>query len=119
MNFPTRRSGWAKVPQMAVGGGPQGAVSDNGPVVSLEGDLDIVTSEDVKRQVAALVETGNELVTIDMGSVGFVDSSGLGALVAVHQLAVARGSHVVVRDVPSRVRQLLALTRLDDLLTVE
>lgn len=104
---------------MAVGGGPKGAVSDNGPVVSLEGDLDIVTSEDVKRQVAALVETGNELVTIDMAAVGFVDSSGLGALVAVHQLAVARGSHVVVRDVPSRVRQLLTLTRLDDLLTVE
>jgi anti-sigma B factor antagonist len=104
---------------MAVGGGPKGEVPGSGPIVSLDGDLDIVTSEDVKRQIATLVEIGNSTVTIDMGAVDFVDSSGLGALVAVHQLAVARGSHLVVRSVPSRVRQLLALTRLDDLLSVE
>jgi anti-sigma B factor antagonist len=101
-------------------GDPEGLdrVSE-GPVVTLDGDLDIVTSEDVKRQLAALVKDGNRTVTLDMGAVEFVDSSGLGALVAVHQLASAKGSHHVVRSVPSQVQSLLRLTRLDDLLSVE
>lgn len=87
--------------------------------VKFEGDLDIVTSEDMKRQLAALVESGNTTVTVDLRDVGFVDSSGLGALVAVHHFAAANGSRLVVRDVPPHVRNLLALTRLDSLLTVE
>jgi anti-sigma B factor antagonist len=87
--------------------------------VRCEGDLDIVTSEDVKRQLAALVETGSSTVTLDLRDVGFVDSSGLGALVAVHHFAEAKGAHLVVRSVPTHVRDLFSLTRLDDLLTVE
>lgn len=105
-------------------GGPPGTTeshkeSAEGAVVTLDGDLDIVTSEDVKRQLAALVEGGSRSVTVDVGAVDFVDSSGLGALVAVHQLASANGSRFVVRSVPSRLQNLLRLTRLDDLLSVE
>lgn len=84
-----------------------------------QGDLDIVTSEEVKRQLAAMVEDGSSTVTLDLRNVGFVDSSGLGALVAVHNYAEARGSQLVVRSAPSHVRDLFSLTRLDKLLTVE
>ena len=84
-----------------------------------QGDLDIVTSEEVKRQLAAMVEDGSSTVTLDLRNVGFVDSSGLGALVAVHNYAEARGSQLVVRSSPSHVRDLFSLTRLDKLLTVE
>lgn len=82
------------------------------------GDLDIVTSEDVKRQLASLVEGGSTTVTLDLRSVGFVDSSGLGALVAVHNYAQARGAEFVVSGAPTHVRDLFSLTRLDNLLTV-
>ena len=87
--------------------------------VRFEGDLDIVTSEQMKREFAAMVESGSDPVTIDLHDVGFVDSSGLGALVAVHHFAVAKGARFVIRDAPPHVRELLTLTRLDDLLTVE
>jgi anti-sigma B factor antagonist len=87
--------------------------------VRCEGDLDIVTSEGVKRQLAAVVETGTGTVTLDLRDVGFVDSSGLGALVAVHHYAEAKGAHLVVRSVPTHVRDLFTITRLDNLLTVE
>jgi anti-sigma B factor antagonist len=73
----------------------------------------------VKRQLAALVETGSSTVALDLEDVGFVDSSGLGALVAVHHYAEAKGSQLVVRSVPTHVRDLFILTRLDNLLTVE
>ena len=92
---------------------------DTSTTVRCEGDLDIVTSEEVKRQLAALVETGTGRVTLDLRDVGFVDSSGLGALVAVHHFAEAKGAQLVVRSVPTHVRNLFSLTRLDNLLTVE
>jgi anti-sigma B factor antagonist len=87
--------------------------------VLCEGDLDIVTADDVKRQLAAAVETGSGKITLDLRDVGFVDSSGLGALVAVHHYAEAKGAQLVVRSAPDHVRDLFSLTRLDDLLTVE
>jgi anti-sigma B factor antagonist len=86
--------------------------------VRCEGDLDIVTSDDVKRQLAAMVETGTPIVTLDLGDVRFVDSSGLGALVAVHHFAEAKGAQLVVKSPPDHVRNLFNLTRLDNLLTV-
>jgi anti-sigma B factor antagonist len=87
--------------------------------IRCEGDLDIVTAEEVKSRLAALVETGDGTVTLDLRDVGFVDSSGLGALVAVHHYAEANGAHLVVRSAPDHVRNLFTLTRLDSLLTVE
>lgn len=129
MNYLTLTTGSTKVAGVSAGGPPGepelperlerlDSVED-GSVVALAGDLDIVTSEDVKRRLAALLEDGNRKITVDMGEVDFIDSSGLGALVAVHQLASSKGSHLVVRSVPSRVQNLLRLTRLDRLLTVE
>jgi anti-sigma B factor antagonist len=98
---------------------PDEASDDDVPsTVRHEGDLDIVTSEDVKRQLASLVEGGCTTVTLDLRSVGFVDSSGLGALVAVHNYAQARGAEFVVSGAPTHVRDLFSLTRLDNLLTV-
>jgi|RhiMetdeSRZDD1v2_1073273.scaffolds.fasta_scaffold47255_3 anti-sigma B factor antagonist len=87
--------------------------------VRCEGDLDIVTSEDMKRQLAALVESGSSTITVSLRDVGFVDSSGLGALVAVHHFAESKGARFVVRDAPPHVQELLTLTRLDSLLTLE
>lgn len=93
--------------------------SDESPAtVRHEGDLDIVTSEDVKRQLASLVENGSRTVTLDLRDVGFVDSSGLGALVAVHNFAESKGAQFVVQAAPRHVRDLFSLTRLDNLLTV-
>ena len=84
-----------------------------------EGDLDIVTSEDVKRRLAGMVEEGSRTVALDLREVGFVDSSGLGALVAVHHFAESHGAHFVVQGAPRHVLSLFSLTRLDNLLNVE
>ena len=62
---------------------------------------------------------GHTTVVADLSGVDFVDSSGLGTFVAVHQLAEARGSRLVLRSVPDQVQNLLNLTRLDRLLNLE
>ena len=93
--------------------------SDESSTVHYEGDLDIVTSEDLKRRLARLVEDGTTKVTLDLRAVGFVDSSGLGALVAMHHFAESHGAQLVVQGAPHHVRNLFNLTRLDNLLHVD
>nr|MBO2502442.1 anti-sigma factor antagonist [Thermoanaerobacterales bacterium] len=93
--------------------------SDHGVVARLSGDLDIVTAERITAELAALIEAGHERVTLDVGGLGFVDSSGLGALVTVHRRAQAHDGSLVLRSVPPRVRRLLEITRLDELLAIE
>ncbi|MGH2477497.1 MAG: STAS domain-containing protein, partial [Candidatus Limnocylindrales bacterium] len=69
----------------------------------LAGDLDIVTSESVKRELAGLVDAGHDSLVLDLSCVGFVDSSGLGALVALHRHAESQGRRFSVRAVPPQV----------------
>lgn len=85
----------------------------------LSGDLDIVTSEEVKRDLAQLVEGGHHSLALDLSDVGFVDSSGLGVFVAIHRLAEDQGGTFVVHEVPPQVQRLFDITRLGDLLVVD
>jgi anti-sigma B factor antagonist len=85
----------------------------------LSGDLDIVTSDDVKRDLAQLVDDGHVALALDLSDVGFVDSSGLGVLVAIHRHAASSGGELVIRSVPPQVQRLFEITRLSDLLTVD
>jgi len=86
--------------------------------VRCDGDLDIVTAQDLKRRLVALVEPGATL-TLDMTEIGFVDSSGLGALVALHHYAAANSATLVIRSVPDHLRNLFTLTRLDSFFSIE
>lgn len=93
--------------------------SGDSAAARLSGDLDIVTSDDVKRELVELVDQGHHALTLDLSDVGFVDSSGLGVLVAVHRHTANRGGDFVVRSAPPQVRRLFEITRLDDFLTVD
>jgi anti-anti-sigma factor len=58
-------------------------------------------------------------VFVDLGSVTFMDSTGLAALIVAREAADARGIRLRLRDVPPRVLKLFTLTGLDDWLPVE
>jgi anti-sigma B factor antagonist len=84
----------------------------------LSGELDIVTAETCKRQLSEVVDGGAKTLRLDLGELAFIDSSGLGALVAVHHHAVAAGATVELAGVSSQVRRLMQITRLDELFTI-
>jgi len=56
-------------------------------------------------------------VTVDLGSVDFIDSSGLGALVALRK-SLTEDRPVVLRNLRPFVRRVLGLTRLDRVFAV-
>jgi anti-sigma B factor antagonist len=53
---------------------------------------------------------------LDLGGVSDLDSAGLGELVKIYQLASARHCQTVIASANARVREMFAITRLDDLL---
>ena len=93
--------------------------TESAAAARLSGDLDIVTSDDVKRELVELIDAGHPALVLDLSDVGFVDSSGLGVLVAVHRHAESKGGGFVVRSAPPQVRRLFEITRLGDLLTLD
>jgi len=115
----SRRSG-ARVPIL-------GAVSRSAPaltvrtvgdrcVVEASGDLDVAASAGLRRTLHDLVVDGRVHLVLDLRGVGFVDSSGLGVLVAAQRGARRlRGSLVLVVD-EGPVTRVLGLTGLDRVL---
>ena len=57
-------------------------VTEQGPykVLRPEGDLDVYTVGSLRDALGSVVETGEPKVVVDLDSVPFMDSSGLGAL---------------------------------------
>lgn len=82
--------------------------------VALVGDVDTVTCAEV---VALLVEavdrSSSDVVLVDVSGVTFLDSSGLGALVAARNHATGSGKRIVLVEVPPRVLTVLNITGLD------
>jgi anti-sigma B factor antagonist len=88
--------------------------------IALSGDL-IGGADALKFSVdlrAELADTKFERVEADVAQVGFVNSSGLGMLIAARQAAQEHGAEFVLKSVGDQLRQLLAITKLTEILGV-
>ena len=98
---------------------PAIAGAGNCAVVWLGGEVDL----SVRGQVLQAVERAILLVDVphlivDVSGVTFMDSAGLSVFVAAHKKAAARGGTVSVLGASDRLRRLLHMVGLDDVITV-
>lgn len=63
-------------------------------------------------QARAALQPAHHQLDIDFSEVRFLDSSGLGAMIALHKTMVARNGHVRVVSPLAQVQQVLELTRM-------
>jgi anti-sigma B factor antagonist len=83
-------------------------------ILTLEGDLVIGEPESTfKRTVTRLIEDGKVHLLVDLKGVGFLDSSGLGALVRALTSAQKEGGQTKLLHVGPQTRKLLEATKLD------
>lgn len=75
-------------------------------------ELNGANSVAVRDEVRAALKTGLTTIDIDLSETRFVDSSGLGALIALHKTMCARGGNVRIIDPRPSVQLILELTRL-------
>jgi anti-sigma B factor antagonist len=68
--------------------------------------------------VRAALEEGHKNIEVDLSQTTFIDSSGLGALVALHKTAASRRGRLRLVNPQPSVQQILELTRLDGILEI-
>ena len=92
--------------------------ADGWIVVSVEGELDLYTAPQLRDAVMGAVEDGSKRVVVDLTKVPFMDSSGLGVVVAcLKRLRESGGDLAVVTPPESPPTKLLSLTGLDRAIT--
>jgi anti-anti-sigma factor len=89
----------------------------DGVHVTPSGEIDRDTAPELRRRLTEAVGlAGAGLVDVDLAGVTFMDSSGIGALIAAHRLAGATGATLRIRDPGPPVRTVLELTNVWELL---
>jgi anti-sigma B factor antagonist len=85
-------------------------------VVEITGDLDLASAPALRQEVLALVNTGQRSIVLDLTPTGFLDSLGLGTIVAVwKRLRVLGGELLVVCPEP-RLQRVFRVVDLDRIL---
>lgn len=87
-------------------------------IVRLEGRLDAQVADETRAALEALAPEGTARLVIDLSAVPFVDSSGLGALVAVLKAVRRRGGELRLAAPSEQARKLLKLTTLERVLPI-
>ena len=85
-------------------------------VVRCEGRLNMLAAPGLKGSLDTLVAEGNKRLVIDLSETAFMDSSGLGALIAGLKRARQMGGDLRIAAPNDQVRTVLKLTNLDRIL---
>lgn len=90
---------------------------DGWTVLAAGGELDLYTAPRLRDELLATVDAGVDRIAIDLNDVGFIDSTGLGILVACLKRVRERdGQMVLIAPESSPLRRLLSLTGLEQVL---
>jgi len=93
--------------------GPKGVV-----VVQVEGQLIVGNRHELKDLVQAALEGGERRLLIDFSRTGYIDSSGLGALVSISKRIRETGGELRLSGLNDDLRSLFELTKLDTLFAI-
>ncbi len=87
-------------------------------IMELNGDLVASTADQLKEQVAKLSDKNFTYVVLEMSRLTFMDSSGLGACVAVHRMLADRKGMLVCAKPSDPIAKVFRITRADKKLTI-
>lgn len=87
-------------------------------VLMAAGSLVASETEALKSQVEKLMEKKFRFLVLDMGRIDFIDSSGLGSLIAVNKLITAAGGSFACAALQDGVAKVFRVTRADQKIPV-
>ncbi len=87
-------------------------IRDTVAILKLVGRLDAPVVKILKDKVNDLLQRGQKNLVFDMADVTFMDSSGLGGMVAALRAVSQAGGDIRIAGLQPRVRALFELTRL-------
>ena len=87
-------------------------------VVQVEGQLIVGNRQELKDLIQAALDAGDRRVLIDFSRTGYIDSSGLGALVTTSKRIREAGGELRLAGLNEDLRSLFELTKLDTLFEI-
>jgi anti-sigma B factor antagonist len=86
---------------------------DGVAVVELDGRIVLgEESNSLREKLKSLVAAGKKKIVLNMADITYIDSSGLGALVAAHVSAKAQGASVRLCNLGKKFHDVMQVTRL-------
>ena len=86
--------------------------------VQVDGQLIVGNRQELKQLVQEAVDHGEKKVLVDFTKAGYIDSSGLGALVSISKKVREQGGELRLSGLNEDLRSLFELTKLDTLFSI-
>ncbi len=83
------------------------------PILELHGVLNVASAPTFQTALQSILDEGGNQIAMDMADVSFMDSSGLGVLIAACRRLDGMGGRIALLNVVPAVRKVLQLTRTD------
>ena len=90
--------------------------SEEFDLIRLSGRLGEADVHKVSARLVDILDRGPGIVHLDLGELSFLDTGGVAAIISLFKRARRRGGDVILYDVNARVRALLELSRLHEIL---
>lgn len=92
---------------------------ENGvPVITLEGEIDLSTSAKFKETVYEVIEAGKKDIVIDLNGLEFMDSTGLGVVVAALKKTRMEGGSIKLVCSKRNILKVFTVTGLDKVFSI-
>lgn len=88
-------------------------------IVNLTGSLYVEEAAALREKLLEYIQAGRRNFAIDLRSVDYIDSSGLGVLVAIQKRALQSGGKVVIKGLQGTVKELFEMTRLTKVFEIQ
>ncbi len=87
--------------------------------VSVQGEIDIFNSQEFKSELLELLEEKKINIEIDCDKLVYIDSTGLGSLIAVLKKTKEFGGEISLLNIKSTLYKLFKITNLDKVFSIE
>lgn len=87
--------------------------------VALQGKIYVEEATMIREKLFPYIEKGYTHFVFNMFNVDYIDSSGLGVLVAIHKRAAQNGGKVEIHGLHGEVKELFELTRLNKVFEIQ
>jgi anti-sigma B factor antagonist len=82
-------------------------------------EVDLTNSQDIKRKVyESAIEKGYKKLLLDFSNTTYIDSTGLGIIVAIHKQALMNAGTTALINLDPNIENLLRMTALDRVLNI-
>ena len=86
---------------------------DGTSVVTLDGRIVLgEESQALRQKLKSLIAEGNKKIILNMDNIKYIDSAGLGILVAAHVSAKLQGASLILSNLGTKFQEILQITKL-------